>query len=241
MIRIVLPCLDEYLLLAAPYSCCQAIMDRQILLRTKGKNIFQFNFFCDLYVDYRGHKWTGWISGGDSFFIGWACARSRYCPVLHSRKWMSVFVKLTGSCSGRCALRSNSHLEFVLCDNSFSHIFFKIVPFQLRIVFSWVDTLCLAIIFNLSSVDALVIAFFCQGWLIMSILLTIVPSVLSPLNVQLCSVLSMMLCQQIVCLCWHNYIGSCCFIPICYLQNKLNITTGISNVQLERQGSIHSV
>lgn len=158
MIRIVLPCLDEYLLLAAPYSCCQAIMDRQILLRTKGKNIFQFNFFCDLYVDYRGHKWTGWISGGDSFFIGWACAGSRYCPVLHSRKWMSVFVKLTGSCSGRCALRSNSHLGFVLCDNSFSHIFFKIVPFQLRIVFSWVDTLCLAIIFNLSSVDALVTA-----------------------------------------------------------------------------------
>lgn len=158
MIRIVLPCLDEYLLLAAPYSCCQAIMDRQILLRTKGKNIFQFNFFCDLYVDYRGHKWTGWISGGDSFFIGWACAGSWYCPVLHSRKWMSVFVKLTGSCSGRCALRSNSHLEFVLCDNSFSHIFFKIVPFQLQIVFSWVDTLCLAIIFNLSSVDALVTA-----------------------------------------------------------------------------------
>lgn len=175
-------------------------MDSQILMRTKGKNIFQFNFFRDLYVDYRGHKWTGWISGGDSFFIGWACAGSRYCPVLHSRNWMSVFVKLTGSCSGRwlrCALRSNSHLEFVLCDNSFSHIFFKIVPFQLRIVFSWFDTLCLAIIFNLSSVDELVTA------LLSSVRAGYVhtahycASVLSPLNVQLCSVLSMMLLHRV--------------------------------------------
>lgn len=28
------------------------------------KKIFQLNFFCDLFVHYRGHKWTSWVSGG---------------------------------------------------------------------------------------------------------------------------------------------------------------------------------
>lgn len=45
MIRIVLPCLDEYLLLAAPYLCCQAIMDSHVLLWTKEQISSNLTFF----------------------------------------------------------------------------------------------------------------------------------------------------------------------------------------------------